>query len=102
MASFFAVLFTGRWPRGLFDFIVGAVRWGYAGERATSPAHRSSTRRSRSRTSPSYPVRLEIDYPEHVNNWRPLVHWLLIIPYYIVTYLLLLVAGVVALIMVSS
>ena len=27
--AFFAILFTGRYPRGLFDFVTGAYRWGY-------------------------------------------------------------------------
>jgi hypothetical protein len=31
-----------------------------------------------------YPVNLELDAPDKVANWRPLVHWLLVIPQAIV------------------
>ena len=32
---------------------------------------------------PNYPVRLHIEYPERIDNWRPLVQWLLAWPYLI-------------------
>ena len=40
-----------------------------------------------------YPASLEIDYPEHIDNWRPLVQWLLILPYAILAGLLSYVAA---------
>ncbi len=29
IAAWFAILITGRYPRGLFDFVVGVARWSY-------------------------------------------------------------------------
>jgi hypothetical protein len=81
--SFFAVLFTGRWPRGLFDYLVGTFRWGY---RVAAYIHLMTDAYPPFSLAeePDYPVRLEIDYPERIANWRPLVQWLLAIPYLIV------------------
>jgi hypothetical protein len=27
IAAWFAILFTGRYPRGMFDYVEGAIRW---------------------------------------------------------------------------
>jgi hypothetical protein len=27
--AFFAVIFTGKWPQGLRDYVVNVVRWGF-------------------------------------------------------------------------
>jgi hypothetical protein len=43
----------------------------------------------------SYPVTLDLDAPLEVARWRPLVHWLLSIPYYVVLYILQLALSVV-------
>ena len=42
---------------------------------------------------PSYPLTLDLDAPLKVARWRPLVHWLLAIPHYIMLYALGLLAG---------
>jgi hypothetical protein len=48
--------------------------------------------------APAYPATLGIEPAEHVANWRPLVHWLLVIPHLIVLGFLGMVAGIVAII----
>src|SRR5215210_879229 len=94
IGSFFAVLFTGRFPRGLFDFLVGVHRWGLrvgAYVMLMVDPYPPFTLDD----DPGYPVRFDIDYPEQgVDRWRPLVHWLLVIPYALVTYLVFYLAQI--------
>jgi Domain of unknown function (DUF4389) len=45
-----------------------------------------------------YPATFELDRAEHIANWRPLVHWLLIIPHVLVLYVLAAVAEIVSII----
>ena len=91
--GFFAVLFTGRWPRGAFDYLVGTVRWVY---RVVAYFHLMTDVYPPFSLAddPDYPVRLKIDYPEQIANWRPLVQWLLAIPYLIIAGVLYWLTGV--------
>jgi Domain of unknown function (DUF4389) len=77
--AWFAVLITGRYPRALFDYLVGFERW-----RARVGAYlllqTDAYPPFKLADDPAYPVRLEIDYPPRIARWRPLLHWLLAIP----------------------
>jgi Domain of unknown function (DUF4389) len=95
LIAFFAVLFTARYPRGLFDFVVGVYRWGWRVGSYVFLLHDQYPPFTLA-DDPSFPAEFEIDYPERIDRWRPLVQWLLIIPYYIVAYVLVLVAEIVA------
>jgi hypothetical protein len=93
IGAFFVVLFTGRWPRGAFDFVVGALRWYY---RVLAYFHLMTDAYPPFSLAddPDYPLRLNVDYPEHIDNWRPLVQWLLAIPYLWIAGVLYWLTGV--------
>jgi hypothetical protein len=96
--AFFAVIITGRYPEGVFNFVSGVLNWAW---RVTAYVYLLTDRYPpfSLERDPAWPARMEIDYPaDGVNRWRPLVHWLLIIPYAIVAVLLTYVSAVVALI----
>jgi len=48
--------------------------------------------------TPAYPATYTFDPPEKIANWRPLVHWLLAIPHFVILYVLRLVSNVVGVI----
>jgi hypothetical protein len=47
-------------------------------------------------TTSAHPVELVLEAPLEVARWRPLVHWILVIPHFVVLYVLTLVLGVLA------
>jgi hypothetical protein len=91
--AFFAILFTKRWPRGLFDFTVQIYRW-----TANVSAYALFLLRDEyppfSGDSGEYPVTLEVDYDENLSRWQIFVKWLLAIPHYIVLLVLLVAVNV--------
>ena len=88
IGAFFAVLFTRRYPRGIFDYIVGVYGWSWRVQ-AYAGLLRDEYPPFALHPSEPYLAGVQIDYPEDgIDRWRPLVHWLLAIPYFFVAHLL--------------
>jgi hypothetical protein len=91
VAAWFAVLITGKYPRGIHRFVTGTYRWtlrvlayGLFMTDAYPPFSLEH--------DDNYPARFDIAYTEQIARWRPLVNWLLVIPYAFIAAVIMMVA----------
>jgi hypothetical protein len=90
LVALVAIVATGRYPRALFDFNVGVLRWtwrvGFYGTSAFATDRYPPFTLQRA----DYPAELEIAYPEQLSRWKALLKpWLLAFPHYLVLAVLL-------------
>lgn len=86
IVAFFAIAFTGHYPRGIFDFNVGVMRWTWRvsfyvfGVAATDQYPPFALREMG-----DYPATLDVEYPEGLSRGLVWVKsWLLAIPHLII------------------
>ena len=77
LIAWFAILFTGRYPRGLFEFAVGYFRWSL---RVQAYFPLLMTDRYPPFGEGEHPVRLEVDYPDQASRGVLMLRLLMLVP----------------------
>ena len=90
IVAWFAILFTASYPRSLFNFNVGVLRWSWRVSFYAFTAIGTDRYPPFTLARTDYPADFDVDYPDHLSRGLVLVKsWLLAIPH-------LLIVGVLA------
>lgn len=86
IVAWFAILFTGRYPRSLFDYNVGVLRWTWRVSHYCGTGGLGSDRYPPFTLDelPDDDTHLTVDYPEELSRGLIFVKWLLLLPHWIV------------------
>lgn len=85
----FAILFTGKYPRSIFMFNVGVLRWAWRVQFYSYSALATDRYPPFTLRQTDYPADFTVDYPERLSRGLVLVKWwLLATPHYLVLSIL--------------
>lgn len=85
LASAGGILFTGRYPRGFFEYVVGTLRWSWRVAFYATGVLASDRYPPFTLARTAYPATFDVAYPERLSRGQVLVKpWLLALPHLLI------------------